>query len=114
MARRTISQILSRLGFAPLEAGTVAQALRALDQTPPDWILLDLMLPDGSGLDLLRRVRSEGIASRVCVISGCGPETLNGARALEAEHILTKPLDVSRLIDVLVAPGATPRRATSA
>jgi DNA-binding response OmpR family regulator len=108
-ARRAICQILTRLGFAPREAGTIADANRALDERPPTWVLLDLMLPDGSGVDILRRVRSEHPDSRVCVITGCGPSTLEAVRSLGAEHVLTKPLDVARLVSVLT-PAATPPR----
>lgn len=102
-------QILKRLGFAPLEAGTVREAVGYLT-APPQWILLDLMLPDGSGVDVLRKVRAERLPSRVCVISGCDPSVLQTARAAGADHVLTKPLDVSRLIDVLAPVEATATR----
>ena len=72
------------------------------------------MLPDGSGLDVLRRVRAERLASRVCVISGCGSPTLEAARALKAEHVLIKPIDVKRLIEVLATPAGPAARATPA
>src|SRR5580765_5623612 len=57
-ARLAITRILRHQGFAVSEAGTVDQAILALAQRPR-WILLDLMLPDGSGIDVLRKVTSE-------------------------------------------------------
>ena len=76
--------------------------MRMLEQQP-DWVLLDLMLPDGCGLDVLRKLVAEGNASHVCVISGCGPTMLGEARDVGAEHVFSKPLDVGRLMDVLTA-----------
>jgi len=84
------------------EAGTVADALRDLDPAP-DWILLDLMLPDGSGTDVIRQVRTRKLATRVCIITGCDAETLSDARTQGAEHAFTNPLDVERLMGVLSA-----------
>jgi DNA-binding response OmpR family regulator len=82
------------------EAGTVTQALAQLSG-PPDWVLLDLMLPDGSGVDVIRKVREEKIATRICIITGCAPDVLNEARLAGAEHAFTKPLNVDRLMTVL-------------
>jgi DNA-binding response OmpR family regulator len=77
----------------------LAAASAAAD--PPDWVLLDLMLPDGCGLEVLRRLRGEGSPTRVCVITGCGPDLVNQARRAGAEHTFTKPLDIQGLISVL-------------
>jgi DNA-binding response OmpR family regulator len=84
------------------EAATIAEAMAALVE-PPAWILLDLMLPDGCGIELLRSVRHEGLVSKVCVITGCGAELLAEARDAGAEHAFTKPLDVGRLMAVMSA-----------
>jgi len=109
-ARRAISGILKRQGFAVSEAGTVADAIANLaqrrheNQHQPDWILLDLMLPDGCGLDVLRHTRhTHPTDSKICIITGCDAELLSQARRSGAEHTFTKPLDVNRLIAVLAA-----------
>ena len=75
--------------------------MRDLDSTSPDWILLDLMLPDGSGTDIIRHVRMRKLATRVCIITGCDSETVSDARTQGAEHAFTKPLDVERLMTVM-------------
>jgi CheY-like chemotaxis protein len=100
-ARKTIKTILARASFDVSEAGTVAEALRRLDEHP-DWVLLDLMLPDGSGCGVLREVSGQASPSRVCVISGAGPALLGEARSLGARHVLSKPVDVPRLLSILV------------
>ena len=86
------------------ESGSVAEALRVLFDralAPPDWILLDLMLPDGSGIDVMRVVRARGLSSRICIVTGCCTELLREARVAGAAHLFTKPLDVKSLISAL-------------
>jgi DNA-binding response OmpR family regulator len=63
-----------------------------------EWILLDLMLPDGNGSELLRRVRAGQVPGKVCVITGCASGMLNEVRRLEPDHVFTKPLDVDGLL----------------
>src|SRR5687767_5484439 len=74
-ARIALSRLLRRHGFAVLEAATLSEATSRLDQRP-DWILLDLMLPDGCGLDVLRNVPAQVSPAQVCVITGCGQAML--------------------------------------
>jgi two-component system response regulator PilR (NtrC family) len=88
------------MGFAVSEAGTVAEALRALNDKPA-WMLLDLMLPDGSGIDVLRKLQSASSPTRVCVITGCGPEMIDQANQAGAEQTFVKPLDINRLMMLL-------------
>jgi two-component system, OmpR family, response regulator RegX3 len=52
-----LAESLEREGFDLRIAGTVGEALDAAARVEPDLILLDLMLPDGSGFDVCRRVR---------------------------------------------------------
>jgi two-component system response regulator RegX3 len=52
-----LAETLTREGFALEVAGTVADAIAAVGRVRPDLILLDLMLPDGSGYDVCREVR---------------------------------------------------------
>jgi response regulator of citrate/malate metabolism len=85
------------------EAATVAEAMTGLSDPPPRWILLDLMLPDGCGIDVLRRVRSSKLATKTCIITGCAGELLTEARRAGAEHTFIKPLDVERLVTVMDA-----------
>ena len=102
VARRAITMILGRLGFVTAEATTVAEAMHALS-AKPDWILLDLMLPDGDGADVLRKVTSASPSTRTCVVSGCCRTRLDEVRRMGADHVLSKPVEVGRLIEVLSA-----------
>lgn len=72
----------------------------------PDWILLDVHLPDLSGEEVLRRLhadpRTAGIP--VTILSAdATPGQIRGLLALGAREYLTKPLDVRQLIDLLEA-----------
>src|SRR5438067_1086832 len=49
---------LSRDGFEPVVAATAEGGLEAFRARQPDLVLLDVMLPDGDGRDVLRRIRS--------------------------------------------------------
>lgn len=108
-ARKAIRFILKTNGFSVTEAGTVAEAMGALAQRP-DWVLLDLMLPDGCGTDVLRKLRAEGPPSKVCVITGCGPQKIEEVRVLGPDLILKKPLDVEGLLAALNSDTVTYQR----
>jgi two-component system response regulator RegA len=99
-ARVAIARLLSRRGYAVSEAGNIAQAMTALSDSPA-WILLDLMLPDGSGIDVLRTIKSKRLPSRVCLVTGCSSHVVSEAQRVGAEHTFIKPLDVERLMGVL-------------
>jgi two-component system, OmpR family, response regulator RegX3 len=60
-----LSEALRREGFEPRVAGTAAEALELAESTAPDLVLLDVMLPDGSGFDVCRELRAR---SRVPII----------------------------------------------
>ena len=103
-ARTAISKLLKRRGFAVSEAATVADALAGIGRAPaPQWVLLDLMLPDGCGISVLDQIRAAELPCTVCVITGCDSHLLNLARRAGAEHAFTKPLDVERLMNVMCA-----------
>ena len=92
---------LERLGYQVSLARTLAHARAALADThaPVDGMLLDLHLPDGSGLDLLRELRAAATTERlpVIVLTAEGEErVLREAGQLGAE-LLTKPFSPTKL-----------------
>jgi len=96
--RRFLSAALSSHGFKVIEAGTVAHAMTLATETRPAAILLDLGLPDGDGLDLLRKLR-EWSTTPVIVLSARDRED-DKVQALDAgaDDYLTKPFGVSELL----------------
>ena len=77
---------------------TLAQAREALAAERFDLLILDINLPDGSGLDLLRQVRSEGSATPVILLTANDLE-LDEVTGLEAgaDDYITKPFSLAVL-----------------
>jgi response regulator of citrate/malate metabolism len=75
-------------------ASTGAQALEAIDRLRPDLVLLDVYLPDMTGLEILRRVRAAGPAVDVIVISAARDvDSIRSALHGGVLHYLVKPFD---------------------
>ncbi|RMF74587.1 MAG: sigma-54-dependent Fis family transcriptional regulator [Acidobacteria bacterium] len=86
--------ILEYEGYRVLEAADGEQALTVARTRAPDAILLDIRMPRRSGLDVLERLRAEGIDVPVLMISGHGTiETAVRALQLGAQDFLEKPLE---------------------
>ena len=92
---------LERLGYRVSLARTLAEARLALDDrhAPLDAMLLDLHLPDGSGVDLLREVRDSAATRRlpVIVLTAEGDERVLGEVEDLGAALLTKPFSPSKL-----------------
>jgi two-component system catabolic regulation response regulator CreB len=82
-----------------------ARALLADAPQPPDGMLLDLHLPDGSGLDLLAELRSAPAtrALPVLVLTAEGDETMLRSTGALGADVLTKPFSPSKLAARIVA-----------
>ena len=84
--------VLPELGFTPVIAHTGRQGLQRLRNRLPDLILLDLQLPDISGLDLLRLLAQEGYDVPVILMTAHGSENIAvEAFRLGARNYLIKP-----------------------
>ena len=85
-----------------LTAGTVAEGWRRTQEDRPDVIVLDLQLPDGSGLDLFERVRAADPKRPVVFITAHGSaDTAIEAMKEGAFDYLAKPIDLDRMSRVL-------------
>src|SRR5256714_14530195 len=94
------------------EAGTGADALRLIGQAKPDLVLLDIYLPDISGLDVMRSIREAG-AARVDVIAITAArdvESLRSAMHGGVVHYLIKPFRFAALEEKLQSYAAMHRR----
>jgi len=96
-ARRLLRLLVSRGVCRVVLATTVAQALGLLEP-PPDWVILDIHLPDGSGLAVLETIRRAGLPTRVVVSSSTKDSNLLAAFAAhKPDFIIPKPLNPASL-----------------
>jgi two-component system phosphate regulon response regulator PhoB len=91
-----------REGYVVRSAGNGAEALRLLDEDPPpDLVVLDLMLPDISGIDVCRQLRANERTKRtpVLMLTARGEEN-DRVRGFEvgADDYVTKPFSVRELM----------------
>ena len=100
--RQNCLDLLAPRGYRTLGAATVGEGLRMFDERRPAAVLLDLKLPDGTGLDVLRELQRRSPVTPVVVISGYGslPDAVEAMRLGAAEY-LEKPVARERLYDVL-------------
>jgi len=102
LARNNICEILRDAGYEALEAGDLNQAHAFIDSGSADIILLDVMLPDGSGLTLLDRIALENPSPPVILITAFGEvDTAVDAMKKGAQDFLQKPLDLDRLLQAV-------------
>lgn len=96
--RWTLSEALRSWSFAPIEAGTVAEALSQFSEELPAAVLLDIDLPDGSGLDVLRQIKDDRPESVVIMITG-NVQIENTISALRggAYDFISKPINLEEL-----------------
>jgi len=100
--RDVLARRLRHRGYEAVEAAGGQQALDLIEREPFDVILLDMMMPDVDGLEVLRRVRERHSLAALPVImvtAKTQPEDIVGALAAEANDYITKPLD----FDVVLA-----------
>lgn len=96
--RRLLRTSLSSQGFQVLEAADGKHALAEIERSQPDLVILDLGLPDISGLDLIRAVRAGGSAIPILVLSSRADETGKvEALDLGADDYVTKPFGTGEL-----------------
>ena len=102
LARNNVCEILGDAGYEAIEAGDLKQAHEFIDAGAADIILLDVMLPDGSGLTLLDRIALENPSPPVILITAFGEvDTAVDAMKKGAQDFLQKPLDLDQLLQAV-------------
>ncbi|EIJ41552.1 response regulator with CheY-like receiver, AAA-type ATPase, and DNA-binding domains [Beggiatoa alba B18LD] len=102
---KAVSKRLEKEGFACYIATTLQVAQQYLYNNTVDLILLDMRLPDGSGLDFLRTLRESGqpaTETAVVVLTAFGElEDAVSAMKLHALDFLKKPIDLDTLVNTI-------------
>ncbi len=96
--RITIKEFLDEQGYEVVVAGTCEQALERINEFLPDLILLDLRLPDMSGLELLEKIKSKDAHALIIVMTGFGSvDSAVEAMKIGAYNYLEKPFKIDHL-----------------
>ena len=97
-SRDAMARLLRLRGLEVRPAGTLAEAFAGL-AWGPHCVVLDLMLPDGTGTTLLEHLRAKQLAVRVAVVTAAGePALLDQVKRLRPELMLHKPINVKDLM----------------
>ena len=100
-AAEALCLLFERRGFDVVVAGTVAAGVAGL-AWHPEYLVLDLNLPDGNGLTVLRQARAAGLATRIAITTGSNDTAeLAEAEGLHPDALLHKPIDFQELLTVL-------------
>ncbi|WP_457570211.1 sigma-54-dependent transcriptional regulator [Desulfurobacterium sp.] len=96
--RDILGMMLEEFDFEIEEAASVEESLKKLENNNYNLILLDLRLPDGSGMEVLKKVREKQLKTEVIIITAfASSETAKEAIKLGAFDYVAKPFDVSEL-----------------
>jgi DNA-binding response OmpR family regulator len=109
-----VRSLLEHAGLEYIPAMTAAAGAEVLRHKPlPDLVLLDLMLPDVSGLEMLRQIRSKDLfdALPIIILSALAdPTTIRKGLDLGADRYLTKPYLANNLTNTVLEVLKTGRR----
>jgi two-component system nitrogen regulation response regulator NtrX len=100
--RKALSQHLSGAGYRVVTGGSVGEGLKAFSEQRPAGVILDLKLPDGTGIDVLRELQRLDPGIPVVVVSGHG-NVNDAVEAMKvgASEFIEKPIQKERLLGVL-------------
>lgn len=98
--RHSVGFLVSSIGYHSVPCGSAQELLKALDDTRPSCVVLDVRLPGLSGLELQTELKRRGAVTRIIFISGHGdiPKAVRAVRH-GAVDFLEKPFDDQVLLD---------------
>ena len=99
LIRQSLAAALAREGYQSAAVAGASEAIDAFNRERPDAVVVDLVLQDGHGLDLLRRMRSDAPETKFLVITAQGSiEAAVEAMKLGAYDFVRKPFDLAEVI----------------
>ena len=99
--REALAALAAAEGFTTACAGSVAEARIQLVRQRPDVVMMDLRLPDGSGIDLFEDLEDRSTIETILITGHASVESAVDALRLGASDYLTKPVNLQRLKAVL-------------
>lgn len=105
--RKLVSMTLKAQGRNLIEAATAAEALARLEESVPDVVLLDVMLPGGmSGVDICRRIKGDPRLGRsIVILMTAADQAGQRQRAMQAgaDHYVAKPFSPHQLRELVAS-----------
>ena len=113
VAQRHVADLLTNLGYEPMIAESVEEALAALSRNEFVLSLVDLNSAEADGIDLLRRLKVQGgtPGSIIIIANGSSIKRIPEAAALGADDVLQKPFTPEDLENTIKSAIARPMRA---
>ena len=103
--RSLFEVLLERRGHTVTTAATVAEGRAACGTSPPDVVIVDMFMPDGSGVDLIRSLRELCPQARIIAVTGGGTwegfDVLTRAKDAGADITLRKPVPSDVIVDAV-------------
>ncbi|GAB4507209.1 MAG: sigma-54 dependent transcriptional regulator [Sulfuricaulis sp.] len=96
-----LADLVSREGFITATAASLQEARECMAKQRPDVVLLDLVLPDGDGMDLFQDVESRDATEIILITGHASVETSIQALRMGATDYLLKPVNVKQLKAIL-------------
>jgi two-component system response regulator RegA len=105
--RRSLQRAMERRGFRVFQAESLKSGISLAHTIKPDYAVIDLRLEDGSGIELVKKLRELHPQVRVVILTGYG-NIATAVAAVKAGAIdyLAKPVDADDVIDALLATGS--------
>jgi CheY-like chemotaxis protein len=91
-------------GFNVIVAVDVIQTMMTVRRSPPAAIVLDIMMPGGTGLEVLKRLKASGTMATIPVLAisaSSEPDLPEKTKALGADDFLHKPLNLDQVCKIL-------------
>jgi two-component system response regulator RegA len=103
-----LARAMESRGYAVRTAESIAEGMAALEAEPPEFLVVDMRLGDGNGLEIISRLKNLRADARGVVLTGYGNiASAVSAVKLGAFDYLSKPVDADEVDAALKAGGAT-------
>ncbi len=107
--REVFKHFLVRRGHDVVTCGSAEEALKTTEQREFDVVILDLVLPDMSGIEMAETLQRRNSRSNVIVLTGApGQDEVVKARQLKIFRYVSKPIRATALIDIVEEAGSLP------
>ena len=92
---------LEDAGFKVITAGSGNEGMKIIESGNIDFIISDVRMKNGSGLDLIEDCRSKNLSTPILLISGFSDISEEDARAKGAVGIISKPMDFDKILSII-------------